>query len=43
MKQVFLAFTVVLAVFAGMAAPARSEPIVTYVLDNGGADGNASA
>ena len=43
MKQVFLAFTVVLAVFAGMAAPARSEPIVTYVLDNEGADGNASA
>ena len=35
MKQVFLAFTVMLAVFAGMAAPARSEPIVTYALDNG--------
>lgn len=43
MKPVFLAFTVVLAVFAGMAAPARSEPIVTYTLDNGGADRNASA
>lgn len=35
MKQVFLAFTVVLAVFAGAAAPAKAEPIVTYALDNG--------
>ncbi|WP_281401910.1 hypothetical protein [Mesorhizobium caraganae] len=43
MKQVFLAFTVVLAVFAGAAAPAKAEPIVTYALDNGGADRNAGA
>ncbi len=43
MKQVFLAFTVVLAVFAGVVGPAKAEPIVTYVLDNGGVDGNASA
>ncbi|WP_210164036.1 pitrilysin family protein [Mesorhizobium sp. L103C120A0] len=35
MKQVFLAFTVVLAVLAGMAAPAKAEPTVTYALDNG--------
>lgn len=41
MKQVFLAFTVVLAVFAGVVGPAKAEPIVTYVLDNGGADRNA--
>ncbi|WP_352860949.1 hypothetical protein [Mesorhizobium sp. M0802] len=27
MKRVFLAFTVVLAVFAGAAAPAKAEPI----------------
>ncbi|TPM36977.1 pitrilysin family protein [Mesorhizobium sp. B2-3-4] len=32
MKQVFLAFTVVLALFAGAA---KAEPIVTYTLDNG--------
>ncbi|ESX79945.1 pitrilysin family protein [Mesorhizobium sp. LSHC414A00] len=35
MKQVFLAFTVVLAVLAGMEAPAKAEPTVTYALDNG--------
>ncbi|UVK50864.1 insulinase family protein [Mesorhizobium sp. AR02] len=35
MKQVFLAFTVVLVVLAGAAAPAKAEPIVTYALDNG--------
>ncbi len=35
MKQVFLAFTVVLAVFVGAGAPAKAEPIVTYALDNG--------
>ncbi|WP_167334870.1 M16 family metallopeptidase [Mesorhizobium loti] len=34
MKQVFLAFTVVLAVFTG-AATGKAEPIVTYALDNG--------
>ena len=35
MKQVFLAFTVMLVAFAGAAAPAKAEPIVTYALDNG--------
>ncbi|MER8431714.1 hypothetical protein [Mesorhizobium caraganae] len=29
MKQAFLAFTVVLAVFASAAAPAKAEPIVS--------------
>lgn len=35
MKQVFLAFTVVLAFFAGAATAVKAEPIVTYALDNG--------
>ena len=35
MKQVFLAFTVVLAVFAGMAAPAKAVPMVYYYIENG--------
>lgn len=43
MKQVFLAFTLVLAVFARVVGPAKAESIVTYVLDNGGPDRNASA